>query len=109
MERKSSAAYEDVFEAPKEEARNIDFILKPEYLSTDYESAAILAIKKSFTNTKLAGCLFHFAQICWRKLQQSEAGNAIRKLDERDLRTEFHMIIALAFIPVNAFLKHSIC
>ena len=101
MERKTSAAYEDVFEALKDKAITLGYTLNPENFSTDYELAAIQAIKKCFPNTQLAGCLFHFAQICWRKVQQSQAGIDIRKLIESELRTEFHMLIALAFIPVS--------
>ncbi len=54
---------------------------------------------EKFPSTKLAGCLFHFAQICFRKLKSEGLVSAYNKKEESILRHDFHRLIALAFVP----------
>ena len=57
----------------------------------DFELAAIRAFQNTFPMATITGCMFHFGQCVWRKLQ---SGFAQRYRDEPGL-------LALAFIPTD--------
>jgi hypothetical protein len=46
--------------------------LEPHIVKTDFESGLISAIKLSFINTKVSGCIFHLAQALFRKIQEEK-------------------------------------
>ncbi|KAE8739816.1 hypothetical protein FOCC_FOCC014684 [Frankliniella occidentalis] len=99
MERKTRRAYDDVFEILKTETRRrVRRELAPEKVSTDYEQSAIQAVRAAFPDAEVAGCLFHFGQAQWRRLQEAGLAVAYREEQNEAMRTDF---IALAFVPLD--------
>ena len=43
--------------------------LTPSFISTDIEIAAMNAVRVTFPNCRICGCLCHYSQILWRKVQ----------------------------------------
>ena len=70
--------------------------LSPGFISTGYE---IAAIRVTFPNCRICGCLFHFSQILWRKVQAVELAQEGMYRDNDEIRTQFHLIVGLALIP----------
>ena len=62
MSRKSQECYINAFELLAEIAENFDLVLNPPYVLTDFEKAAINAIKEVFPESKISGCFFHWTQ-----------------------------------------------
>ncbi|KAK3919954.1 Ectoine/hydroxyectoine transporter [Frankliniella fusca] len=52
-------------------------------------------------DAEVAGCLFHFGQAHWRHFQGAGLAVTYRKEGNEAMRTDFHALIALAFIPVD--------
>ena len=77
----------------------------PSRISMDFEIAAMHAFKQVFPLATENYCFFHFSQSMWRKAQNS--GIATLYSTDEAIRTQFHSVLGLAFIPedhvVNAF------
>ncbi|KAK3907398.1 PKS-NRPS hybrid synthetase [Frankliniella fusca] len=102
LERKTRATYEHLFEVLKEEVRRrLRKTLAPAAVSTDYEQGAIKAAQEIFPDCQVFGCLFHFGQVLWRKLQVEGLAVAYRTEENEQMRTDFHCLIAIAFVPVD--------
>ena len=70
MVRATTESYEEVLRAFKQSARNYNVVLKPAVITCDYELAQAEALRKTFSNTPLQGCSFHFKRAVhrnWRK------------------------------------------
>ena len=95
MKDKTEETYNELFNVLLVEAQQLVVILFPIYTSTDYETAAINAIRHIFPNCQTAGCLFHWGQA----LQSSGISAAFMEEENAELMILFHSIISLAFIP----------
>ncbi len=42
---------------------------QPHTVCIDFESAMIAAVQEVLNNARIRGCLFHFSQALWRKIQ----------------------------------------
>ncbi|PSN43793.1 hypothetical protein C0J52_15495, partial [Blattella germanica] len=71
---------------------------KENFISTNYEITEMNAITEIFSSTKLAGCLFHFAQSMWRRVQASDLVETLCVERNKNLHGQFHSIISLAFL-----------
>lgn len=49
-----------------QELKNLEPLLSPRTITTDFEKAMINAVKKEFPNAKQRGCFFHFTQCIFR-------------------------------------------
>ncbi|XP_031339776.1 uncharacterized protein LOC116168214 [Photinus pyralis] len=107
MSSKDEQSYKVLFEAVKDEVKQrTGKELCPEYVASDFEAAAINAVKACFPQAKLAGCLFHFSQILWRRVQKiPHLKEAYNKIEEKDLRSGFHSLVALSFVPESDIQK----
>ena len=74
-------------------------LLNPHSILVDFENASINVLRVFFPDADLQGCLFHFGQCIWRKVQalglqawymEAEGNNALL----------IKMFIALAFVPI---------
>ena len=65
MRHKDVQSYSAVYEFLKQYRNDLD----PQSFMIDFEQAAITAIRHHFPNAHVQGCLFHFAQCLWRKIQ----------------------------------------
>jgi len=100
MERKTKASYLTLFRILKREVNErFNRQLAPQYISTDYEQAAINAAESSFPSAVICGCLFHLGQSFWRRMQSEGLMEQYQDEDSVELRTQFRSLIALAFVP----------
>ena len=49
--------------------KNSSKLIEPTHISSDFELAAINAIKEVFNNTEVQGCYFHLVQNMWKHLK----------------------------------------
>ncbi|XP_057335060.1 uncharacterized protein LOC130673861 [Microplitis mediator] len=81
--------------------------LNPRCIMIDFEKAFINAFKLVFPQSEVRGCLFHYNQVVWRKLQSLGMQGSYNS----DVRfaLNIRMLLALAFVPIhdvgNAFSK----
>ncbi|KAK3929668.1 Histone-lysine N-methyltransferase 2B [Frankliniella fusca] len=52
-------------------------------------------------DAEVAGCLFHFGQAQWRHVHGAGLAVTYREEGNEAMRTDFHALIALAFVPVD--------
>ena len=72
--------------------------LNPESIMLDFERAALNSIQKHFPHCHINGCLFHFGQCIWRKIQSDGLVNWYTESLENALLIK--SLQALAFVPV---------
>ena len=89
MTHKTKNSYIKLLTVLKEEVlARLNKHLTPEYISTGYEQAAIGAIGNVFPNTRITGCLFHFGQALWRKLQSDGLASMYTEEANEEFRAE---------------------
>ena len=75
----------------------------PETILTDFEAATLKSVKGLFPGILHKGCLFHFGQCIWRKVQDF----GLKKKYQED--TSFYLsvrkLVALAFVPLSDIYK----
>jgi hypothetical protein len=95
LNNKDTVTYNRVLELLEEKRA-----FNPDSIMVDFETASINAFRDHFPNADLQGCLFHFGQCIWRKIQElglqawyNEPGgeNAL----------SIKQFNALAFVPIN--------
>ncbi|KAF0708535.1 MULE domain-containing protein, partial [Aphis craccivora] len=72
-------------------------VLQPDYILTDFEQAAICAVKQEFINSQSRLCLFHLGQSMWRKVQS--VGLSIKYGEDEEFSLLVRHLLALAFLP----------
>lgn len=97
MSRKSRECYERLFQDLIDFSDEHDIHLRPQFILTDFERAAINAANTKFQGAQNKGCLFHLAQSVYRKIQSF--GLAIRYGTDEDFSLLIRQIPALAFLP----------
>ena len=65
----------------------------------DFELSMIQAIRTEFPSSHIRGCLFHFCQCLWRKVQA--LGLTVQYRESSLLRTVVRLHMSLAFLPVH--------
>ena len=92
MEKNTQQAYEYIFEFLKRK-----IVGQPLYIVLDFEVAAMNALSVCFISSRINGCFFHFSQILWRRIQAD--GFSLRYKTDSKFRTNFSLVVALAFVP----------
>ena len=77
LPNKSFATYNRLFSVIK----NLQPQFRPSEWMTDFETAAINAIRVNFPQVAVSGCFFHLQQCMWRKIQNLGLANAYREDD----------------------------
>ena len=96
MTAKSEELYERLFQELNEMADREDIELKPDFVITDFEMAAINAVKSEFPGVQNKGCFFHLGQSVYRKIQSLQL--ASRYGTDEDFSIKIRQIPALAFL-----------
>jgi hypothetical protein len=96
---KTRRTYERVFQMVKQRARFLGLQFQPPKLQTDYEQAIISAVRCEFPGSRLVGCMFHYGQCLWRKVQS--LGGAEEYTAEAETRQYIRRCAALAFVPLQ--------
>ena len=71
--------------------------MNPVSLVVDFELASIRAFKHTYPELTVVGCMFHFGQCVWRRLQAE--GLSGRYREEPDFALRCKCLLALAFVP----------
>ncbi|KAG0437398.1 hypothetical protein DMUE_3713 [Dictyocoela muelleri] len=67
------------------------------HLISDYEIAIINSFKSIYNFSKVSGCLFHFGQIMWRKIQKNGYTNDYKS--NNDFRRFINYLLLLSYVP----------
>ena len=70
---------------------------QPTTICIDFEMAVIRAVYEVFPNSRIRGCLFHFSQALWRKLQ--DLGLTARYMKDEAFNRMMHRAAALPLVP----------
>jgi hypothetical protein len=97
MSSKSEEIYTRMFQELNDYANDNNIILNPKFIITDFEKASINASGREFPSSINKGCLFHFGQNIWRKIQ--EVGLAGKYGSDIKLSLKLRHLVALAFVP----------
>ncbi len=74
----------------------------PLRFSADFELPSIDAFLETFPASTPQCCYFHFTQSMWRKAQESGVAAPYRRRDDEvALRSDFHAILGLPFVPTD--------
>lgn len=71
----------------------------PSHFILDFEYTARIVFSHYFKQTTFSGCLFHFSQIIWRKLQKEGMAKAYRTNAKNNLNVR--LLLSLAFVPCD--------
>lgn len=69
LPQKNHETYSRFFHLLLEVAVRYGFRFDPRIVCIDFESAVIATITEMFPNARIRGCLFHYSQAIWRKVQ----------------------------------------
>lgn len=96
---KSQHTYQRLFRILKTRAQNLGLQFSPTVIRSDYEQGIISAVRQEFPNSRMNGCLFHYGQALWRKVQALGGGPVYR--ENPDVRQYIRRCAALAFVPLD--------
>lgn len=91
---KNEATYDAIWTFLKNEKN-----LNPASLLVDFERAALNSIKRHFPQSQIGGCLFHFGQCVWRRIQAEGLASWYAACPENALLIK--SLQALAFVPLQ--------
>ena len=80
---------------------NFNLPPSPEFFLSDFQIGFMNAAQSVFPKASIFGCLFHFGQMVWRRMQKAGLQGELLQRKKQKLRLELHSIISLAFIPVE--------
>lgn len=96
LTHKDKTSYNVIFELLIEYCTENDILINPSHVILDFEKAAILSLRLHFESVKAEGCLFHFRQILYRKIQKE--GLTIKYNTNKAFNIEIKCLIALYYI-----------
>lgn len=96
---KKKEVYEKIFDHLIDACDQSNNVLSPEIVMVDFEMAAMKAIKKKFPGTIVKGCLFHFNQSLWRRIQDYGLSGLYRDSSNTEFQQVVLSYMALPFIP----------
>ena len=70
---------------------------QPKHIIVDFERALINALKNTFTESNMHGCLFHFSQSIWRKIQSFGLVQDYKR--KKDIFEIYKKCMYLVFFP----------
>ncbi len=96
---KTYNTYCRLLEIIKHEAKLIGCSFNPKKVHIDYEIAMINAVSEVFSEDRVQGCLFHYSQCLYRKVQ--EFGIASSYKTHKHVKQWIRKFSAIPFLPVN--------
>ena len=102
LSRKTQDQYEAVLAAVKQAVEEYRLHnCAPRNIMTDFEKGIINACQKIYPQVAVSCCSFHLGQSVYRQVQQRGLQAQYNDENDRSLRDAVHMLLALAFVPVN--------
>ncbi|XP_021368928.1 uncharacterized protein LOC110460379 [Mizuhopecten yessoensis] len=96
---KCQITYQRLFEIVKTAAANNNTPLNPTTTFLDFESSARNAAETVFPQASIKGCLFHYCNRIWRKVQK--LGLADQYTNDNLLNLHIRRASALPLVPIN--------
>ena len=97
---KSQAVYETMIQAVIDACERLGVSADPTSVTTDFESAAMNAIRSKFgSSVAVHGCFFHLCQSTYRKIQALGLTQAYNDTADSSIKEFCSMLDALAFLP----------
>lgn len=96
LTRKTVECYVQFFRGLKDYASEFNIQLEAGHVMTDFELAAINAVKIEFPGSVHKGCFFHLGQILWRKIQEN--GLSAKYGEDNEFALKLRHLTALAFL-----------
>jgi len=93
-----------IFQDLQDYASENNIVLQPDYILTDFEQAAIFAVKQEFINSQIRLCLFHLGQSMWRKVQS--VGLLLSMVKTKNLVCQSVIYLLLLFYHQKKFHQH---
>ena len=94
---KNIATYTRLFTLIKAACLRYGLQFEPANFFIDFEMAVITTITQVFPNSRIRGCLFHFAQALWRQVQEN--GFVVSYRDNQAFNRLVRRAMALPLIP----------
>ena len=101
FEGKHQYEYHKVLESLIKEAKNMNIVLEPAYVMTDFELAILNASRGIFRTSEIKACFFHLFQSICRKVQEEGLQTEYADAEDETIRTAARMMAALAFVPLE--------
>ncbi|KAG0437181.1 hypothetical protein DMUE_3839 [Dictyocoela muelleri] len=92
MRSKNEVSYSKICTFIKSKSPNFS----PEYIILDFEVAPRKSFAKFFPKSKFGGCLFHFSQNIWRKIQELDLVTEYNKVYE--FKKSIRCLLSLSFV-----------
>jgi hypothetical protein len=96
---KTQQTYSRFLRLVSEAAMRYGMQFQPHTVCIDFESAMIAAVQEVLNNARIRGCLFHFSQALWRKIQ--DLGLTIRYKEDQAFNRLVRRAAALPLVPPN--------
>ena len=96
---KSQETYKRFFPIIKDRSQALGIEFSPTTIQTDFELAIMGAVRDEFPRSRLAGCMFHYGQALWRKVQA--LGGAAEYRENAETRQCIRRCAALTFVPLQ--------
>ena len=93
---KTAEQYIQLFRALRDIMSKSNLVYSPKTIVSDYETGLISAIRQELPGTEHHGCLFHFTQAIYKKLQ--ELGLVTQYRDNINVQTYVRQLMALPFL-----------
>ncbi|XP_057321233.1 uncharacterized protein LOC130665011 [Microplitis mediator] len=97
--KKTTKTYVAIFE----ELKRLRPDIKPIIINADFEMAFHKAVKGVYPDAIVKGCLFHFCNAVWKKIQS--LGLQSKYSDDSKYAPELKKLMALAFVPEEDVVK----
>lgn len=94
---KKETTYTRMLEIIQNKAEENNLTFSPKKVTLDFEKAVISSVSSVFPNAKIQGCLFHYSQCIWRKVQQLGLTQAYK--NDAGVRKWIRRAAALPLLP----------
>lgn len=100
LSSKKQEEYASVLKAVKSAVEtNRIGVCEPEKIMSDFELSIINACTEEFPNASVTCCFFHMGQSLYRKTQEVGLQAQYNDPDDRSIKENAHMLLALAYVP----------
>lgn len=96
---KKYETYLKLFRSIQDLAIQRNMIFSPKKFQIDFEIAVINSLKLVFPLAEIKGCLFHYSQCIWRKVQNCGLVSAYK--NNKEVKDTIKRVSALPFLPIN--------
>lgn len=97
LPNKTQATYSRFLALLVTKAAQIGLVFSPQIVCIDFEMAMLRTLQRLFPNSRIRGCLFHYSQAIWRKVQS--LGLTARYSDDDAFNRLVRRASALPLVP----------